>query len=165
MTEQVNWSYAVQVSGGPTLVGAGMRPVDGYVKLSLTVPAHGTQSIEVMPGAGGAVQVLVIAPAKPSDKLTYQLDGNDVPLDGPHVLARSKQQHLCRVYRARPARTGSRHAADRDWQGFPARQPDRRGVARHYPQTLPSWHRQMRFEPSAPTFHRPGETRRPTPIS
>ncbi|MBN8452714.1 hypothetical protein [Accumulibacter sp.] len=86
MTEQVNWSYAVQVSGGPTLVGAGMRPVDGYVKLSLTVPAHGTQSIEVMPGAGGAVQVLVIAPAKPSDKLTYQLDGNDVPLDGPHVL-------------------------------------------------------------------------------
>jgi len=86
MTEQVNWSYAVQVAGGPVLAGAGVRAVDGYVKLSLTVPAGGTQSLEVLPGTGGAVQVLVIAPGKPSDKLTYELDGNDVPLDGPHVL-------------------------------------------------------------------------------
>ena len=86
MTEQVNWSYAVQVSGGPTLAGAGMRLVDGYMKLSLTVPANGNKSIEVLPDAGAPVRILVIAPAKPSDKLTYKLDGSDVPLDGPHVL-------------------------------------------------------------------------------
>jgi hypothetical protein len=86
MAETLKWTYAVQVSGGPTLARNGAIEVDAYVKLNVTVPAGGTQDVEILPGTGGNVQVLVISPAAPSTDLTYQVDGVDTPLDGPHVL-------------------------------------------------------------------------------
>jgi hypothetical protein len=87
MAEKLKWSFSVQVAGGPTLAGNGdIADVDAYVKLNVIVPANSSQNVEVLTGTGGAVQLLVINPAKPGDKLTYEVDGNDVPLDGPVVL-------------------------------------------------------------------------------
>jgi hypothetical protein len=87
MPETLKWSFAAQVLAGPTLAGSGeIADVDAYVKLNVTIPANGSQDVEVLTGTGGAVQLLVISPAKPSADLTYERDGNDVPLDGPVVL-------------------------------------------------------------------------------
>jgi hypothetical protein len=86
MTERLNWSYATEIEGGPAIAGSGVLEFDAYVKLSVTIAAGDTQDVEVLPGAGGPVQALVIAPATPSEDLSYELDGNPVPLDGPHVL-------------------------------------------------------------------------------
>jgi hypothetical protein len=86
MAEKLNWSYAAQVESGPSIAGAGVLEVDAYVKLSVTVAAGETQAVEVLPDPGAALQFLVIAPAVPSADLTYELDGDAVPLDGPVVL-------------------------------------------------------------------------------
>jgi hypothetical protein len=87
MPERLKWSFSAQVAGGPTLAGSGdLANVDAYVKLNVTVPANGDQDVEVLTGTGGAVQLLVISPAQPSEDLTYEVGGNDVPLDGPVVL-------------------------------------------------------------------------------
>jgi hypothetical protein len=87
MAEKLKWSFSAQVAGGPTLAGTGdIADVDAYVKLNVIVPANGNQDVEVLTGTGGAVELLVISPAKPSAKLTYEVDGDDVPLDGPVVL-------------------------------------------------------------------------------
>jgi hypothetical protein len=86
MAERVTWSYAVQVAGGPTLAGSGAMEVEAYVKLSVVVPASGSLDVEVLPGGGGSVQLLVISPASPSADLSYDVGGETVALDGPHVL-------------------------------------------------------------------------------
>lgn len=86
MAERLNWSYAAQVEGGPSIDGAGVLEIDAYMKLSVTVPAGGAQAVEVLPAPGAALRFLVIAPTVPSADLTYELDGEAVPLDGPVVL-------------------------------------------------------------------------------
>lgn len=95
MAEKLNWSYAVQAEGGPLIAGAGVLEVDAYVKLSVTIPAGETKEVEILPAPGGALQLLVIAAAKPSADLSYELDGNAVPLDGPHVLIGTGAVALC----------------------------------------------------------------------
>ena len=86
MPERVNWSYAAQVVGGPTLAASGAVEVEAYLKLTVTVPAGGSLDVEVLPGDGGSVQLLVINPAAPSEDLTYTVGEDEMVLDGPHVL-------------------------------------------------------------------------------
>jgi hypothetical protein len=86
MPEKLNWSYAAQVVGGPTLAASGALDVEAYLKLTVTVPAGGSLDVEVLPGGGGSVQLLVINPAVPSEDLTYTVGTEEVVLDGPHVL-------------------------------------------------------------------------------
>ena len=86
MPEKLNWSYATQVVGGPTLAGSGELDVEAYLKLTVTVPAGETVDVEVLPGDGGAVQLLIINPTVPSEELTYKVGADDVALDGPHIL-------------------------------------------------------------------------------
>jgi hypothetical protein len=86
MPEKVNWSYATEVVGGPTLAGSGELEVEAYLKLAVTVPAGGTLDVEVLPGGGGSVQLLVISPSRPGEDLSYKIGSEDVVLDGPHIL-------------------------------------------------------------------------------
>jgi hypothetical protein len=87
MAERLNWSFSTQVAGGPTLAGSGeMADIDAYVKLNVVVPANASQGVEILTGGGAAVRLLLISPAKPSVDLTYEVGGQDVPLDGPVVL-------------------------------------------------------------------------------
>lgn len=87
MAERLNWSFSAQVSGGPTLAGSGeMANIDAYEKLNVVVPANASQSVAVLTGTGAAVRLLIMNPAQPSVDLTYEVDSQDVPLDGPVVL-------------------------------------------------------------------------------
>ena len=88
MPESLRWNFSIQVSGGPTIAGNGGVPadVDTYHKASVAVPANGGLDVQLLTGAGGKVSLLVIQPAKASDKLTFEANGKDVPLDGPLVL-------------------------------------------------------------------------------
>jgi hypothetical protein len=88
MAESLRWNFAIQASGGPTIAGNGEVPsdVDTYHKGSVTVPANGSLDVQLLTGAGGKVKLLVIQPATTSDKLTFEANGKDVPLDGPLVL-------------------------------------------------------------------------------
>lgn len=86
MTERINWSFAAAVTGGPTVSEGGAIDADAYIKLSVMVPTGANQAVEVLPDPGGALQLLIIVPAKPDSKLTYKVDGEDIPLDGPVVM-------------------------------------------------------------------------------
>lgn len=86
MPETLNWSYAAQVVGGPTLAGSGALEIESYLKLTVTVPAGDTLDVEVLPGGGGSLQFLVISPATPSADLKYTIGTEEVVLDGPLVL-------------------------------------------------------------------------------
>src|SRR5262245_65611124 len=86
MPEKLNWSYVAQVVGGPIVAANGTLDVEAYLKLTVTVPAGGSLDVEVLPGGGGSVQLLVINPATPSEDLTYTVGTEEVVLDGPHVL-------------------------------------------------------------------------------
>lgn len=86
MPEKLNWTFAARVLGGPTIAESGELDVEAYVKLAVTIKKGATQDVEIFPGGGGSAQIVVISPAKPSVKLTYDVGGTDVPLDGPHVL-------------------------------------------------------------------------------
>jgi hypothetical protein len=86
MAEKLSWTFAARVLGGPTVAAAGDLDVDAYVKVAVTVAAGATTEVEILPGGGGAAQLVVISPAKPSDQLTYEVGGKAVALDGPHVL-------------------------------------------------------------------------------
>jgi hypothetical protein len=88
MPESLRWNFAIQVSGGPTIAGNGGVPteVETYHKASVSVPANSGRDVQLLTGAGGKVKLLVIQPAKATDKLTFEANGKDVPLDGPLVL-------------------------------------------------------------------------------
>lgn len=85
MPEKITWMLMARVAGGPTLTQTGELDVDGYVKLAVTIP-NGSHDVEILPGAGGPVQVAIISPAAPSSELSYKAGGKDRALDGPHVL-------------------------------------------------------------------------------
>lgn len=86
MPEKLSWTFAARVLGGPTLTRNGDVEVEAYVKVRVTIKKNSSQDVEIFPGAGGSAQLVVISPADPSNKLTYEVGGNKVPLDGPHIL-------------------------------------------------------------------------------
>jgi len=84
MAEKMNWNYVAQALNGPSVSGAGSMEVDAYDKFDITVADGATQAVNLVPG--DSLSLLIINPRTPSADLTYAVGGNDVPLDGPHVL-------------------------------------------------------------------------------
>jgi hypothetical protein len=86
MAEKLSWKFTASVLGGLTFARGGDLDVEAYVKVAVTIKKGTTQDVEIFPGAGGSAQLVVISAVEPSDKLTYELGGNKVALDGPLVL-------------------------------------------------------------------------------
>ena len=84
MAETISWNYVAQALGGPSLSGQGDLTVDAYDKITVTIAAGATQEVDLVPS--GTVSLLVINPAVPDIDLSYDVGGNAVALDGPHVL-------------------------------------------------------------------------------
>jgi hypothetical protein len=86
MAEKLSWTFAARILGGPTIARTGDVEIEAYVKVAVTIKKNQTQDVEIFPGAGGSAQLVVISPAAPDEKLTYEVGGKKVPLDGPHIL-------------------------------------------------------------------------------
>ncbi|SHO44187.1 hypothetical protein [Desulfopila aestuarii] len=84
MPEKINWNVVAQVMKGPSISAAASVEVDAYDKFQITLLDTVTQVVNLVPG--GTISLLVINPKKPDEKLTYDLGGTDVKLDGPHIL-------------------------------------------------------------------------------
>ncbi|CAG0951124.1 hypothetical protein BURK2_00204 [Burkholderiales bacterium] len=84
MAEKISWNYVAQALNGPSLSGQGELEVDAYDKIEVTITAGATQQVNLVPS--GTVSLLVINPAVPDVDLSYDVGGNAVALDGPHVL-------------------------------------------------------------------------------
>ena len=86
MAEQLLWSVMVKAVDGPQVSVSGTMPVEAYDKLGVTVAAGATQQVDLSPGGTAEVTAVVISPATPDALLTYDVGGNDIALDAPHVL-------------------------------------------------------------------------------
>lgn len=84
MAEKIGWNYVVQALNGPTLSGQGVLEIDAYDKIEVTIIVGATQQVNLVPS--GNVSLLVINPAVPDVDLSYDIGGNAIALDGPHVL-------------------------------------------------------------------------------
>ena len=86
MAEKINWSYAMQIVGGPLVAAGAALDVEAYDKITVGIDDNTTKQVDLAPGAPGAIRLVVINPVKASDKLTYSANGKDIALDAPHVL-------------------------------------------------------------------------------
>lgn len=88
MSEKINWNYAINVISGPQVSQTGVIDVDAYDKFTVTIDKSASQTVELIPGAAGnkveKVKLLVLSPSGSS--LSYTANGQEVPLDGPHVF-------------------------------------------------------------------------------
>ncbi|MEQ1529012.1 MAG: hypothetical protein ABL925_06830 [Methylococcales bacterium] len=84
MAEKINWNFVAQALNGPSLSGQGTLEIDAYDKITVTIGAGNAQQVNLAPS--GAVSLLIINPATPHAGLSYDVAGNPVVLDGPHVL-------------------------------------------------------------------------------
>ncbi len=84
MAEKISWNYVAQALNGPSLSAAGDLEVDAYDKLEVGIEDGVTQQVDLVPNAD--VALLIINPQAPSADLSYEVNGNDVPLDGPQVF-------------------------------------------------------------------------------
>ena len=85
MSETIKWNFVAQVLKGPSISGAAsIDDIDAYDKFEINLADTATQVVNLTPG--GATYLLVISPKIPHASLSYELDGNPVALDGPHVL-------------------------------------------------------------------------------
>lgn len=75
MSENINWSLNVQISGGPKISVSQTVKVEAYDKIGVTV-ANGAdgEDIEVQPGGAGQVKALIIQSSKYSADLTYSVN-------------------------------------------------------------------------------------------
>ncbi len=88
MSEKINWNYTISVVSGPQVSQAGVIGVDAYDKFTVTIDKNASQTVELIPGAAGDkaenVKLLVLSPSGSS--LSYTVNSQEVPLDGPHVF-------------------------------------------------------------------------------
>jgi hypothetical protein len=85
MPEKIKWNFATQVSGGPSVsAAASINDVDAYDKFDISLADTDSQAVNLTPV--GDTSLLVINPKPPHEDLSYELNGNPVALDGPHVL-------------------------------------------------------------------------------
>lgn len=86
MPEIIKWNFVTQVLKGPSVSAKGsITDADAYDKFDVELNDTVTQAVNLVP-AGASISVLVINPKTPDADLSYDLGGNPVPLDGPHVL-------------------------------------------------------------------------------
>ena len=75
MTESINWSLNVQVSGGPKMMASDTKEIEAYDKIEVTIEAETTdKQVEIQPGGGGRVQFLLIKSDTYSEDLTYKVN-------------------------------------------------------------------------------------------
>lgn len=86
MAEELLWSVMVKAVDGPQVAVSGTMPVEAYDKIGVTVAAGATQQVDLSPGGAAEVTALVISADAPDVLLTYDVGGNGVALDAPHVL-------------------------------------------------------------------------------
>ena len=85
MSETIKWNFVTQVLKGPSVsAAAAIDEIDAYDKFEIALADTGSQVVNLTPG--GTTSLLVINPRPPHADLSYELDGNPVALDGPHVL-------------------------------------------------------------------------------
>jgi hypothetical protein len=85
MSETIKWNFVTKVLKGPSVsAAASIDEVDAYDKFDISLADTDTQAVNLTPG--GTAYLLVINPRDPHEDLSYELDGNPVALDGPHVL-------------------------------------------------------------------------------
>lgn len=85
MAETIRWNFVAHVLQGPSVSAAGsIDEVDAYDKFDIDLADGATQTVNLVPGDG--IALLIINPRTPDEDLTYELAGNPVSLDGPHVL-------------------------------------------------------------------------------
>lgn len=85
MSETIKWNFVTQVLKGPSVsAAASIDEIDAYDKFDITLADTDAQVVNLTPG--GNTYLLVINPRIPHEDLSYDLGGNPVALDGPHVL-------------------------------------------------------------------------------
>jgi len=84
MAEKIKWNYVVQALKGPSVSATGTIEVDAYDKFEVTIADTVTQAVNLVPS--GTVSVLLINPKSPDQNLSYEINGNPVVLDAPHLL-------------------------------------------------------------------------------
>jgi hypothetical protein len=86
MSEQITYSFKVQVKNGPSITVTDALDLDAYDKIEATIPKGGTATdIEVQPGSGAE---FLLVTATSYEKITYKVDSvaKVIKLDGPHIL-------------------------------------------------------------------------------
>lgn len=86
MAEHLIWDVTVRAADGPQVTASGEMEVDAYDKISVVVPAQADLAVDLGPTAGGRITALVILPARPSDELSYDVDGTEIGLSHPQFL-------------------------------------------------------------------------------
>jgi hypothetical protein len=88
VSETINWTFNVQVVGGPQIAVTRPVPVDAYDKIGVKVQDGETETVEIQPGDEGRVQFLLINSDWLGDALTYKVNaqGDAIKLDAPQVL-------------------------------------------------------------------------------
>lgn len=85
MSETINWNFVTQVLQGPSVsAAASITDLDAYDKFEIDLADTVTQAVDLVPG--DTLSLVVINPQPPHADLSYELGGNPVALDGPHVL-------------------------------------------------------------------------------
>ena len=85
MSETIKWNFVTQVLNGPSVsAAASIGDVDAYDKFDINLADTDSQVVNLTPG--GDTSLLVINPQVPDENLSYDLSGNPIALDGPHVL-------------------------------------------------------------------------------
>ena len=85
MSETIKWNFVTQVLKGPSVsAAASIDEIDAYDKFDINLADTATQAVNLTPA--GNASLLVINPRIPHEDLSYDLGGNDIALDGPHVL-------------------------------------------------------------------------------
>jgi hypothetical protein len=79
MSEKIDWSLNVQVSGGPRIFKSDSLSVDAYDKFEVTVPeTNGKMNVMVQPGDASLVQFVLIA-SDNYENLTCIIDPDSDP--------------------------------------------------------------------------------------
>ena len=84
MAEKISWNFVARVKKGPSVSAAASLELDAYDKFEITIGDTLTQVVNLVPS--GIISLLIINPKIPDEDLSYDLSGNKVVLDGPHVL-------------------------------------------------------------------------------
>jgi hypothetical protein len=87
MPEQINWSFNIQIVGGPKSSSSQTLDVEAYDKLQVTIEAGASdKEVDIQPGGSGQVMFLQItASAYHESDLRYKINSNSNPehnLDG-----------------------------------------------------------------------------------
>src|SRR3569623_2131860 len=84
MGEKLSWNYVAPAVNGPSLSAEGVKKVDAYDILAITVADNASQQVDLVPKAKASLRF--INPENASTDLTYKVGANDIKLDGPQVF-------------------------------------------------------------------------------